>query len=383
MYWAHEYSRALEINAGAIATARELGDDAALAVALQVEALDRDIHGHFDREVYEAGRRASDLAEASGNPEAMTWACSYHAIACKHLGDFQRGIDVSERALATARRYGMNPPMPVWTLGLSLGSIGRYQDTITLFTEAIAVTHRIGQDVLKARLLNSLGWALGEIGCHEQARHPNLGCAELGEVMVEAGQVAGANELYANGKINLAGNLLMLGAPDSAEEELGPVEAELAQDGDPWMRWRYSMHLTDAKARVALARGDIEKSLALTRDEIAAASTRDSVKCEARAYELHGRALLHGDQRIDAEEALRKALEIAQAISHPPVIWRSLSLLGEIARRAGAESEGLRLTRQARALVEELAAPITSEELKLNFLALGEHLESDPLGAYR
>jgi class 3 adenylate cyclase/tetratricopeptide (TPR) repeat protein len=383
MFWAHNYDRAREINVGALATARELGDDAALGVALHVEAFDRDVHGHFDREVYQAGRRASELAESSGNPEAMAWACSYHAIGCKHVGDFQRGIDVSERALAVARRHGMNPPMPLWTLGLSLGSIGRYQDTIALFTDAIAVTHRIGQDILRARLLNSLGWCLGEIGCHEQARRPNLGCSELGAVMVEAGQVAGADELYANGKINLACNLLMLGAPDSAEEELGPVEAGLAADGDPWMRWRYTMHLIDAKARVALARGDIEKTLALTREEVAAALPRDSVKCEARAYELHGRALLHGDQRIEAEEALRKALEIAQAIQHPPVVWRSLSLLGEIARRAGAESEGQRLTRRARALVEELAAPIASEELKRNFLALGERLETDPLGAHR
>jgi class 3 adenylate cyclase/tetratricopeptide (TPR) repeat protein len=383
LFWAHEYTRAREINVRARATARELDDDAALAVSLQIEALDRDVHGHFDREVFEEGWRASDLAEASGNPEAMTWACSYHAIACKHVGDFQRGIDVSERALAAARRHGMNPPMPVWTLGLSLGSIGRYQDTITLFSEAIAITHRIGQNVLEARLLNSLGWTLGEIGCHEQARHPNLGCSELGSVMVEAGQVAGADELYANGKINLACNLLMLGATDSAEEELGPVEAELASDGDPWMRWRYAMHLIDAKARIALARGDIEQTLALTRDEIAAALPRDSVKCEARAYELHGRALLHGDQRIEAEEALRKALEIARTIQHPPVVWRSLSLLGEIARRAGADSEGQRLTRQARDLVEQLAAPIASEELKRNFLALGERLETDPLGAHR
>jgi len=381
--WAHDYPRAREINARALASARELDDDASLAVALHVEALDRDVHGDFDREVFAAGSRASDLAIATGHPDVMTWACSYHAIQCKHVGEFQRGIDVSERAIAVARRHGINPPMPYWTLGMALGSIGRYQETIALFTAAIAVTHRTGLDILEARLLNSLGWCLGEIGCHELARQPNLGCAELGRVMVEAGQVAGADELYANGKINLACNLLMLGAVDAAEEELGPVEADLAQDGDPWMRWRYSMHLLDAKARVALARDDIEKTLALAREEIAAAEPRDSVKCIARAYELQGRALLRGDQRVEAEEALRKALEIARAIHHPPVVWRSLSLLGEIARRSGADSEARRLTREARALVEELAAPLRVEEHRHHFLALGERLESDPLGSHR
>ena len=64
-------------------------------------------------------------------------------------------------------------------------------------------------------------------------------------------------------------------------------------------------------------------------------------------------------------------------------MWRSLSLLGEIARRAGEEAEGRRLTRQARDLVEQLAAPIVDPELRRNFLALGERLETDPVGAYR
>jgi tetratricopeptide (TPR) repeat protein len=149
------------------------------------------------------------------------------------------------------------------------------------------------------------------------------------------------------------------------------------------MRWRYAMHLIDARARVALARGDVDKAIALTREEIAAALPREARKCEARAYELRGRALLLGDQRPEAEEALREALEIARSIHHPPVVWRSLSLLGEIARRSGDEAGGRRLTGEARALVEQLAGPLVDPTLRRTFLALGERLKTDPLGAHR
>ena len=58
------------------------------------------------------------------------------------------------------------------------------------------------------------------------------------------------------------------------------------------------------------------------------------------------------------------------------------TLLAEIDRRAGASDEARRKSSQARALVDELSAPLV-KEFQQEFRALGERLEVDPLGAHR
>jgi hypothetical protein len=64
------------------------------------------------------------------------------------------------------------------------------------------------------------------------------------------------------------------------------------------------------------------------------------------------------------------------------VVWRSLSLLAELARRAGDGPRHARLAGEARALVEGLAAAVPDAE-RGALRGLGERLAADPLGAYR
>ena len=63
--------------------------------------------------------------------------------------------------------------------------------------------------------------------------------------------------------------------------------------------------------------------------------------------------------------------------------WRALSLLAEVARRAGEARDAQRLARDARDLVERLARTLPQPELSRELRGLGERLVTDPLGAYR
>ena len=83
-------------------------------------------------------------------------------------------------------------------------------------------------------------------------------------------------------------------------------------------------------------------------------------KVEARAQELRGRALLLLDRREEAEAALRDALDVAARIEYPAVLWRALSLSGELARRTGDTAEAERRFGRARSLVEEKALTVPS-----------------------
>jgi hypothetical protein len=74
---------------------------------------------------------------------------------------------------------------------------------------------------------------------------------------------------------------------------------------------------------------------------------------------------------------------VARGIGYPPATWRSLSLLAELARRAGDRAQTDRLSFEARGMVERLAGSLPETELRREFGALGEQLATDPLGAYR
>jgi ATP/maltotriose-dependent transcriptional regulator MalT len=201
--------------------------------------------------------------------------------------------------------------------------------------------------------------------------------------MVKRELVPGAPELYANGKINLAGNFLMLGDVPAAAGELEPISDELSRPGDPWMRWRYAMHLLDARARVALARGEPDLALELVAEEIAAARQHRAPKVEARALELRGRVLVAGGQHGEAGEALRAALSLGGRIEYPPVVWRSHALLAEVARRAGDRPATERHAREVHALVERLARSLPEASLRAEFAGMGRRLLDEPLAAYR
>ncbi len=380
--WAHDYERSGIASERALEEARKVGCLAAESTARSARSLLRLVQGHLDDELFREALEAWDLAVRSGSAEAMVWSIS--ALNYKHVGDYRSAIDHAERMLEAARREPtLLPALPLWVQGLALGGLGEYARAVAIFREAIQVSERVGQTALKCRLLNSLGWLYAEFGAHERAARFNLESTQLAAEMVRQELVPGAPELYANAQINLAGNHLMLGDVPAAAADLAPIEEQLARPGDPWMRWRYSMHLQDARARIALARGDADGALALLDDELEGARRNRARKLEARALELRGRTLACEGEDAAAREALEAALEIAGAIEHPPVVWRALSLLAELERRRGRSQATRRYVSEARTLVDRVATRLPEGESPQQFRALGERLESDPLGAYR
>jgi len=150
-----------------------------------------------------------------------------------------------------------------------------------------------------------------------------------------------------------------------------------------WMLWRYRLHLLDAEARLALARGRPEDALARVDTELEGARRHQARKLEARAHELRGRALLVIDRRPEAEAALLEAQAVAEAIGYAPVRWRVLALESELARRAGDGPRAEHSAAATRALTSELASPLPDSRLRKALVSLGERLAADPLREMR
>ena len=383
--WGHHYDEAEHYAGEAIALAKRCRS---LAAAIQARGTLAHITMTRDGVAGLAGtsERPGVLArraEESRDDEAIAIAGYMEGIVAEMCGDYRVAIEHCGRAVAAARRARL-PQLflnPLWIAGLAHACLGEYRQGIASLAEAVDLAARNEEKAMKARFLNSLGWCFAEIGCHELARGFNEQSIALAGELVELGLVAAAPEIHCNASINLAGDRIVAGDADGALELLDPIRAELEVPGDPWQRWRYGMHVRDALARVELLRGEPERALPLVERELAAARTQSARKLEARALELHGRTLLRLERHDDARRSLREALEVAKSIGYPPVRWRALSLLAELARRRGDAEAAERLAQESRRLVDGVASGLPTDALRAGFGSFAQRLAEDPLAA--
>ena len=383
--WGHHYDEATLRQSQALSAARAAG--AAAGEALALAACDLHALGTrgFSEALRDVGEESLLVADRSGDPEAVTTAFGLAGVYAGQRGRYARAIELASRALEAARKTGLaaHAITPRWTIGLARTGLGEYGAALSELLGATEFCSQIGDRALKSRILNTVGWCYAEVGADRRAIEFNQASAEIARELLELDLVAGAPELLANSVINLSGNRVALGDPDGAGELLEPVLERLEHDTDPWARWRYSMHMNDARARLALARGEHERALSLLEQELEGARQHVNPKAEARALELRGRVLVELDDRETATAALTGALEVARAIGYPPVTWRALSLLAELARREGERARAEQLGAETRALVDRLSTSFDDADLRRDFAALGLRLVEDPLGAYR
>ena len=104
---------------------------------------------------------------------------------------------------------------------------------------------------------------------------------------------------------------------------LEPIEAALARPGDPWMRWRYPLHVHDMRGRIELARGAPDGGAGGGGAELQGAQRHRVAKVEARALTLRGAALLALERRDEAEASLREGVALAERIGYLRGAWHA------------------------------------------------------------
>jgi class 3 adenylate cyclase/tetratricopeptide (TPR) repeat protein len=380
--WGHEYESCERLLESALALARAHPAPRTQAYAELLHGFARSIFG----EMREA-ERLSEVAEQLGanDPEVTTLACLLAGQWAEWRGDWRLALAREARAMELARAHRL-PPLLVmagWFHGKALGGLGDHAGALSSLREALDVSERIGDRAHRSRLLNTLGWVHAEIGDHETALALNLRSAELAQEMVELKLVPGAPEVWANASVNLAGDRIARGELSEAGELLAEVEERVAAESDPWMLWRYQLHLLDAQARLALAAGRAEHALAFVGRELDGARRHRARKIEARAEELRARTLIRLERTHDAEQALYAARSTAEAIGYAPVRWRCLALESVLAARAGEAGRAEGLAAGVRGLTAALAAALPDARLRRGLARLGERIAGDPLGELR
>jgi transcriptional regulator with AAA-type ATPase domain/tetratricopeptide (TPR) repeat protein len=304
-------------------------------------------------------REALRIGEGTLDEATRATAHFFLAQSAEWIGEYRRSIAESEEVIAAGRRLRLAHLVawPTWFVGKAACCLGEYGRAIAQVTEAYEICDRIGDRAWKSRLLNTLGWIHGEIGDHGRARGFNERASAIAREI-------GDPEIVSNSEINLAGNHLALGDVARAEACLASIRDGLSRPGDPWMRWRYSLHAFDALGHLALADGAPDRALAYADDELAGAGRHQVPKVQARALTLRGEALIALERDEDADLALAEAVRIADAIGYPRGAWRALGPRIALARRLGRPADVARYATAQRALIAAAVRSLDDVDLR-------------------
>jgi len=139
-----------------------------------------------------------------------------------------------------------------------------------------------------------------------------------------------------------------------------------------WMTWRYSTQCYAGLGQLALLQGDPERARRLADQSLEICVPTRSRKFESWAWRIKGESATARHAWDEADDALRRALTIAEAIGQPRQAWVSQVALGRLDAARGRREEALGRYRTAWAIISRLRAATRDPALRAG-------LESSPL----
>jgi tetratricopeptide (TPR) repeat protein len=312
--------------------------------------------------VYAAAKK---LTPASDDPAIHIWSRLVQPAILNWEGRFDDALVIHRLYNEEAGTSSGNISLS-WFKSLALGGKGEYQQALDLIKRSLASSERIGENLIRIRLLNTLGWIYGELQAHQKAMVWN-------RKGIKAAQAVGFPdpEVESNARLNLADNLSALGRLEEAEEQFLIIEQIIRnpRPQDHFMLWRYSQRHFHSYGELWLARGEADKALAYADECLALAEESDSHKNVVKGLRLRGQAFLTKGQLEEAERELSLALEVAQQIGNPTQLWKTRAALGDLYKAWGRSSEAANAYQEAKTIIHEIAENLSDQVLQETFLA--------------
>ena len=286
-------------------------------------------------------------------------------------GRFDEALQRLERGRPAAEASMANLLFHQWNEALALAGRGDYEAALARLDDALATCERVGDVIVRMRVLNTYGWVYSELQDHQRALEWN----RKGLQAIRATGTPMA-EVEIQTLLNLGENLLALGRWDEAEEYFRPVEEAVRRPlpHQLWIHWRYSERFLHSFGELRLARDDPGEALSLADECVELAGRNGSMKVIAKGRRLRAEALIARGQLDLAEQELEAALAMAKQVANPPQLWKTFVALGDLRRGQGMAEDARQAYRDAIAVVEGVAARLTDESLRAMFLA-SDHVQ--------
>jgi tetratricopeptide (TPR) repeat protein len=138
------------------------------------------------------------------------------------------------------------------------------------------------------------------------------------------------------------------------------------------MTWRYATHCYASQGQLALLQGDPERARRLADESLEIGVPTRSRKFESWAWRIKGESATARHAWDEADEALRRALAVAEAIGQPRQTWLSQVALGRLDAARGRRDDAIGRYRAAWAIISALRTATRDPGLRAG-------LESSPL----
>jgi DNA-binding SARP family transcriptional activator len=350
----------------------------------------------WSMEVPTMRRRAAELralSEQLERPDLQIIALSWTAPALSADGDPAGCITVGEEALARGRALGFAPPpMMHGYMSLLYYQVGRFEEAVELSNEVLVAARKANHSSATLAALPHLGLSLAARGRYEEAARVFEDARRFGSeygigrllaraIAMSAGyhldvfDFAG-NEALAEEARELARSLNFPPPAISAgldlilnfarRQDVGRAEqlinevAETAETATAWHGWLWGLRLAEARAEVALGRGNWEAARALATRTIELCRAVGRTKYEAIALTTRGHALVAVGRTTDALGDFRRAVELARQIGAPALFVRAASLLLPLDGNDALEVE-------AQAAIRQILAALPDNTLRHSF----------------
>lgn len=216
-----------------------------------------------------------------------------------------------------------------------------------------------------ARLTNSLGWFYSELGNIAKA-------VKYDQMGYELGRAAKVSNAEISSLINLGMDYIRLEQLDRArtlmEETLDRVEREAFGSH----RWRWKIRLLVGLGQLWKMEQEPEKALQFLNQGLRLAVDTGSRKYITEAKGLRGEILLANGQIEESFRELQEALNIAQEMASPTLMWRTAQLLGRAYIHHQDTNSASATYQLALNTITTLTDQISNKELREVFLTSSE-----------
>ena len=360
----HQFDRAIDYCRDAIRIASAIGAKPLLANAYFTTGLVHAVTARLD-ESREEMMKAVAISEGANDIPNLVLAKSFRGHFLNWEGDYREATRHQAEALRLARQHRLLFPLfwGLWQYGLALTGGGQYDEAVAILEEGLIVCEKSGEEIMRHRMLNTLGWLYLECGDLDAA-------VDFNRRGAEAARKRGDDETIANPELNLGDAFLAKGDLILAAEFLEGVHALVRNPTtSEWMKWRYSTHLFASLGELALERGDRDNARRFADECLEIASRTNARRYLVKGWRLRGQIELARGNAEAAEQPLQEALKLAQLIQNPPQLWKTHAALGQLHAARGDRAAARREYQAARAVIEGVTSGLRQASLRASLEA--------------
>jgi tetratricopeptide (TPR) repeat protein len=359
LLWAHEFDAALAAALEAGTIAASCGADTVAGGAEFTRGYVTMCRGQLDTAAVHFDE-AARIAHATRSTLLQHKTQLLHALHANWRGECHAAVERFEALLPELRNANalLTLVEAYSHFTITLGGAGEYARMLTEGADGLALAHAIGDKVWRARLWNTRGWVLGELGAYESAEEANRRCLE---VMKELGSMRFASEFVGNATINLADAALWSGDLRGAEPHIGAVAAILADRRNEWMTWRYGMHYDLTAAELCIARADLGRARQHIENCLAVAQRTRSRRYVVRATRLLAAGHVAAGDLLEGERLLADVVSQARTLANPAQLWHALLAHGRVLHALGRRDEANLSARDGSDLIHRVDGTLAPE----------------------